>query len=198
MPRQVDHEARRRAIIEATIEVIGESGMDGLSFRSVADRLGGSTTVVTHYYPTMNDLVDDIAVRLVNSWDEELASHEAGLENPFERLWALLSWLLPHTKNGRYEERARIALLADELTGNQHRAQFEAHEQRIRGYLREHVACLVAEGDVERIVELLRVVANGIVLSSCEHPARWRRGRQLAVMRLVLSGLGLTDSARGA
>jgi AcrR family transcriptional regulator len=194
MPRHVDHERRRKEILETTIAVISDSGIRGLSFRSVADRLGGSTIVVTHYYPTIKDLVDDLAVRLVESWDLELAMLEAGVDDPYQRLWALLAWLLPVTEKTRREERARINLLADELAGHEHRAQFDANEKRIRRYLREHVSELVDGDEVERAVELLRVVINGIVLSACEHPTKWPRRRQLAVIELALVGLGITEN----
>lgn len=191
MPRYVDHEVRRQEIIEATIAVISDSGLRGVTFRSVADRLGGSTTVVTHYYPTIKDLVDDLTVRLIESWDEELAALEAGVEDPYQRLWTFLEWLLPLTEKGRREERTRINLLADQLAGREHRAQFDANERRIRRYLREHLSELVRDDEVERAVELLRVVVNGLVLSACEHPTKWPRRRQFAVVEVALAGLGI-------
>lgn len=194
MPRYVDHEARRQEILEATIAVISDSGLRGLSFRSVADRLGGSTTVVTHYYPTIKNLIEDLAERLVESWDGELAALETGLDDPYQRLWALLTWLLPLTERARREERSRIALLADQLAGHEHRALFDANENRIRRYLGEHASQLVADDEVERTVELLRVVVNGVVLSACEHPSKWPRRRQVAVVELALAGLGIRDS----
>jgi AcrR family transcriptional regulator len=192
MPRYVDHERRRKEIFEATIAVISELGLRGLSFRSIADRLGGSTTVVTHYYPTIKDLLDDLTIRLVESWDVEIAVLDADIDDPYKRLWALMTWLLPVDKRGRREERARISLLADELVGHQHRALFNANERRVRKYLREHLSELVHEEELGRTVELLRVVVNGLVLSACEHPAQWPRGRQFAVVELALAGLGIS------
>lgn len=196
MPRYVDHDARRDEIIGAMIEVIADSGLHGLSFRSVADRLGGSTTLVTHYYPTIKDLLDDLAVRFIQSWDRELAALHAGVDDPYERLWMLLMWLLPLDVRGRREERSRIALLADQLAGHEHRAKFEAYEKRIRQYFREQVSELVPGDEVEPAVELLRVVVNGIGLSTCEHPAKWTRRRQLAVIELTLAGLGIRREGR--
>jgi AcrR family transcriptional regulator len=198
MPRYVDHERRRKEILDTTVVVISDLGLRGLSFRSIADRLGGSTTVVTHYYPTIKDLVADLAVRLVESWDVELATIEAGVDDPYQRLWALMRWLLPVSERGRKEERARISLLADELVGHEHRALFDANERRIRRYLREHISDLVHQDEVERAVELLRVIVNGIVLSACEHPTKWPRRRQFAVVELALAGLGISgDGAPG-
>jgi AcrR family transcriptional regulator len=199
MPRYVDHDERRGEIINATIDVLSDSGLGGLSFRSLAGRLGGSTTVVTHYYPTIKDLLDDVARRLVQSWESELEALEKGLDDPYDRLWALLTWLLPLTERGRREERSRIALLADQLAGNEHRAQFEANERQVREFLRGHLAELV-EGPavLERSVELLRVTVNGIVLAACEQPGKWPRKRQLRVVELALAGLGIVSGSRSA
>ena len=98
MPKYVDHEARREEITAVATRLLAESGVRGVSFRSIADQLGGSTAVVTHYYETVKELIEDLAVRLANSWDEELRELEAGIDDPAERLWALLAWLLPERK----------------------------------------------------------------------------------------------------
>src|SRR5919198_335055 len=94
MPRQVDKAERRRDILNAATAVIAESGMRGLSIRAIADRLGGSTTVVTHYYPTQRDLLDDLAGSIVDTWDEEIAAREQNTEDRRERLMILLEWLV--------------------------------------------------------------------------------------------------------
>jgi AcrR family transcriptional regulator len=191
MPRHVDHAARRHEILCVATSVVAESGMRGLSFRAIADRLGGSTTMVTHFYPTMKDLLDELATSIVDSWDEEIVALEHGVDDPYGRLMLHLEWLLPVDEEARIGERARINLLADELTGNDHRKTFKAWDRKVRGLLRTHLEPLVPEGRIDDIVELLRVVTNGVVLSVMEHPGDWPRRRQLAVVGTVLEGIGL-------
>jgi AcrR family transcriptional regulator len=196
MPRHVDHAARRRDILEAASAVIAESGMRGLSFRNIATRLGGSSTIVTHYYPTQRDLLDDLATSIVESWDAEIADLEQGVDDPAERLMILLEWLLPIKKEGMRGERARINLLADQLTGNEHRKVFRAWDRKVRRLLGDHVGELVPKDRVDDVVELLRVVTNGVVLSTVEHPDDWPRRRQLAVVEGVVAQLGLNAPAK--
>ena len=191
MPRHVDPVARRRDILLATTSVLAQGGMRGLSVRTVAERLGGSTTLVTHYYPTMKDLLDELSTSMVESWDEEFAGLERGIDDPRARLMVLLEWLLPVDEQTRIEESARINLLADELTGSDHRKTFRAWERQVRRLLRDHLVDLLPEDAIDGAVELLRVVINGVVLSAIEHPRDWPRPRQLAVVEDALGGLGL-------
>lgn len=169
--------------------------MHGFSFRAMAKKLGGSTTLVTHYYRSREELLDDFAVRLVKGWTEEIKALEADVEDPHARLMLLIEWLLPLDEEGMMEERCRINLLADQLIGDKHRRIFDAWERLVRGLLREHVRELVPEDRVEPTIMSLGVLVNGIALSAVEHPSRWGRSQQLAVVSEVVSGLGLEGQA---
>jgi TetR/AcrR family transcriptional repressor of bet genes len=57
MPVQVDHEARKRLVISATIELIAERGLEDTSIRTVSARAGYSTSIVTHYFRDKTDLL---------------------------------------------------------------------------------------------------------------------------------------------
>jgi BetI-type transcriptional repressor, C-terminal len=101
-----------------------------------------------------------------------------------------------HSPKGVVGRSARVVLLADQLAGREHRRVFEANQQRVRRYLRAHLSELLDDDeDVDHAAELLSVVANGIVLSACEHPTTWPRRRQLRVLGLALSGLGLPSES---
>lgn len=57
MPRTVDHAERRATLIDATLELVREQGARAVSIRGVADAIGGSTTIVTHYFRNRRDLL---------------------------------------------------------------------------------------------------------------------------------------------
>ncbi|MBP2327211.1 AcrR family transcriptional regulator [Kibdelosporangium banguiense] len=193
MPRHVDHEQRRLEIVRATMEIVAERGTRGLSFRAVASRMGGSTTLITHYFPTQQALIDEVAATAVKLWDNQIRELDAQSDDPFRRLYNLLVWLVPTTDDGLAGERSRINLLSGQILGEENRATFETWDTTIRGFLRSHLEGLVPPGDVERTVELLRVTTNGVVLSVVEHPDSWPTERQLAVIDGVLQLLGLTS-----
>lgn len=192
MPRQVDAEQRRLDIIEATKELMAEKGIGGVSFREIGRRLGGSTTLVTHYYATQAELFHDIAVYSVESWQEELRQIESRYPDPAQRLNVILfEWLLPLTGAELVNERARINLVAAGLQGQGAQEVLDLWEAGVKGVLRPVLAAFVPKGKIEEHADVLRVAFNGLALSTVEHPDHWTARRQRAVFRRIVKGLGL-------
>lgn len=196
MPRFVDHDVRKRDIVRATLEVLAESGTGGLSFRAVAARLGGSTTLVTHYFPNQDVLLAEVASHSLVLWGEEIDALDRQGKTPTERLQNLLVWLMPVTPLGLMQERARINLLSSELLGEGHRTALEEWDVRIRSVLRSHVEELVPPDQVDRTVELLRVTISGVVLTVVEHPGLWPVERQLGVLEHLMQLLSIKVDGR--
>ncbi|MEW2418165.1 TetR/AcrR family transcriptional regulator [Streptomyces sp. NPDC046866] len=57
MPRQVDHEARRRLIAEAVCRLADESGLEGVTLRDVADRAEVSMGAVQRCFRTKEEML---------------------------------------------------------------------------------------------------------------------------------------------
>ncbi|WP_276736080.1 TetR/AcrR family transcriptional regulator [Bacillus sp. (in: firmicutes)] len=57
MPKQIDHEKRRKQIAEATWRVILERGMEGASTRNIAKEAGLSLGALRHYFSTQDELL---------------------------------------------------------------------------------------------------------------------------------------------
>lgn len=57
MPKQIDHEKRRKEIAEATWRVILERGMEGASARNIAKEAGLSLGALRHYFSTQDELL---------------------------------------------------------------------------------------------------------------------------------------------
>lgn len=194
MPIYVDHEARRREIVAAAIQAIAEDGPKGLSFRAVAERMGGSTTVVSHYFPSRQALVEGIASSV--TWlPDELEELEAGVTDPVERLRIVLDWLLPSSPQGLQAERARLSLSGEREAGMPTQHFFDVWDCRVREILSERVTGLVPDDQIKPTVDLLRCLANGITLSTVEHTEDWPPERQRAVMDNLLRSLGIVAVA---
>jgi AcrR family transcriptional regulator len=193
MPRYVNHETRRRELVEAAMVVLGEQGLKGFALKSVAARLGGSVTMVTHYYDSRQALLDDLAKSMLAWWEEDLERIKAEATTPAERLRRVLEWLLPLEDQDRVVERGRVHLLADTNEPLNTRHLFEAWDRKMRAFIRAPVRELVPEARVEATVELLRTITNGIVLSSIEQPEKWPAERMLRVLDDALALMGLGD-----
>ena len=58
MPRQVDHEERRRHIGAAVLRLIATRGLEAASLRNVAAEAGVSMGTVQHYFTTKQEMLD--------------------------------------------------------------------------------------------------------------------------------------------
>ncbi len=99
MPRHVDPAQRRREITVAAVRILARSGPRSLTLKSLAEELGGSITLVTHFFSNREDLFSAVVQELTEGYDHELAEMEAGA-SPVERLRILLQWMVPRMPKG--------------------------------------------------------------------------------------------------
>ena len=198
MPRHVDPEKRRRDIIRAASKLLLAQGLKGVTFASVAAELGGSTTVVTHYYSTVSELIDDVAARAVQAWqddvDEIMAEHPEGPEAQLRAV--LFEWLTPIVGENLDQERVRFILLGGRSFGDDTQRLLDSWEAGMRDLFRRCVRPLVPEERVEAVADVLRVAYNGLALSTAEHPDYWTADRQTAVFETVVASLGLLTTSK--
>jgi AcrR family transcriptional regulator len=197
MPRFVDAESRREEILAAAYALVEEDGLHGVSFRTVAARMGGSPTLVTHYYGSREELVDALLGFAMDRWKDELDSLETGIEDPLERLRALLGWFVPAAHEIAREEGARLNLLANHDHDEETREMLKEWDRLGRALVRRYLRPLVSDAERERIVEILRVTTYGITLSALQDPASWPKQRQLEMIDIQLRLLGLADPGPG-
>ena len=179
MPRSVDHDERRRDITRAAIRLLALNGPRGLTLRALADELGGSITMVTHFFPNRGAILDAVTSQLIEEGATDLASFESAELAPAERLRAFLVWLLPTTSETLQLERGRVLLSAESDAHFNVQEFFDTWERTIRDLIERYVAPLVSEGERQFYIDLLRVVQNGVVLSSVEHPKYWTPEKQV-------------------
>ncbi|WP_163512166.1 TetR/AcrR family transcriptional regulator [Fodinicola acaciae] len=187
MPRYVDHEVRKQAILDAALEIMANEGSDGLSFRRIAEMVGGnSTTVVTHYYATQRELLDDLHARLSDAWESQIASLDLISDSPQERLRQLILWFIPETDADITMERARIQLMAQTEVDEVFRLAYQRWNASMREHLRERLVPLAPAEQLDSLVDLLRIFTRGTVLSMLEYPGEWPSERRTAVVdRLI-------------
>ncbi len=192
MPRQVNHDERRTEIAEAAVALMGEAGVKGLTMRALAKRLGGTVTMVTHYYPTRQSLLDDIGPALLARWQTDLDSLDA-IPDAAAALRGTLMWMLPLDEEGLLEERAWFQMVASAIgemspVGAKLRNDMDTW---MRDMIRGHLDGLVETHQQELVVDILRAAAHGISIGAVENPGKWPPERQVAVMDELLSALHL-------
>jgi len=197
MPRQVDHRQRRKDITAAAVRILSRGPTSQLTLRSLAEELGGSITLVTHFFANRDDLFVAIVDDLIAGYDAEIAKLEEG-EDEVERLRTLLRWMVPSKRSDIERECGRVALIAHRAEHQHVQYFFDSMERRMRGLLQSHLRPLVPREELNASVDFLRATVNGIVLSAVEHPQRWPRARQFKTIDLALRGLGIEPTSSQA
>ena len=62
---------RRQQIWDAVIDCITEGGVEGATIRKVADSVGGSTGMITHYFQSKKELVTES----IRTFGEQVLPH---------------------------------------------------------------------------------------------------------------------------
>ncbi|MFG2731594.1 TetR/AcrR family transcriptional regulator [Streptomyces canus] len=191
MPRHVDREQRTREIVDAALLILSEGGYRELTLRNLGKQLGGSITLVTHYFADRDLLLEgitDVTLGDAVAFMEELAA----IEDPQERLEAVLKWFLPLDEYSLRLERARIALVAHQNVAPTVRDFVNKLDPAMRAVLRRAVEDFVSPEELDGVVDLLRSWTTGMALSAVEHPEIWTPEHQLATLDLFLTRMNLS------
>lgn len=111
MPRQADHEQRRRQIAQAVWELAAGQGLEDVTLRQVAEKAGVSMRLVQYYFGTRAELLLG-ALALLNDDAEGIARDRVGFDaggDPRALVRDVLMELLPLDDDRRLRHRVYAA-----------------------------------------------------------------------------------------
>ena len=185
MPRTVDLAAREAEITAAAMELLATGGPKAVTLRALATRLGGSSTLVTHFYRNRSELLSAITSRIVSQYEEELAGLKE-IDDPSQGLRATLEWLLPISPKDQGFERRRVMMTVEADSDETISGYLATMEQKERAILRIHLSRLLPDVNIESYIDILRSFTNGIALSVVESPVAWPPSRQIEALNRML------------
>lgn len=171
-----DHAGRREAIARAAARAIASRGLEQVTLRDIAAALGVTTGVLTHYFPSKDELV---AFTKAQAFDRHLARAReaaAGAEG-MERLHAVVAELLPVDAERRTSWRLLVAFHGSAVGSA---AMRRAHDRRMRAwfaFFAELVAPLgVADAEATGMAVALFVEGMAVHLAMMQppRPAAWQ------------------------
>lgn len=186
-----DHEARRRDVSEAVWQVMAVRGFGGLTLRAVAARLGATTGLLTHYFPTKRALVTH-ALDLLEERTAARPRRPAG--EGLDALRAALLDMLPLTEEATRSNRVWVSswdhVLSDPELSDAHAGKYA----RSRDALRDKVAAAQAlgelpPGDPERTAAGVQSFVLGLVVQALLDPAAFPPSRQIELVDGQLAAL---------
>jgi AcrR family transcriptional regulator len=106
MPAKVDAEDRRHRLVLAAAELIADEGINALTNAKIANRISGSTTLVTHYFQSKRELILDTYQTMAS---RSRARVEQAMRESDDPLAACLRALLPLDDPTRLEWKVWLA-----------------------------------------------------------------------------------------
>ena len=191
MPVTVDHDVRRREVAEAVWRVLADTGFAGLNLRAVAQEMGATTGLLTHYFPSKRELVQH-ALDVVH---ERTLPRMDGAEGPVGGVPGLrtrLQAVLVSDEESTVLSRVWVGFwdlaLADAELGLAEAARYERWRDRLRPLVDEAIAAgeLAAGRDRETVVDVLTAFTHGLVVQALFDPDRFPVDRQYAVLDELL------------
>lgn len=193
MPRFVDPDQRKAEIVSAVIELLSDGGFKNFTVRALAQKMGGSSTLVTHYFPTRDDLLVALHNYVLKDAEDQ-RGRLLEIDDPQERLHAVLAYFLPDDLRALNLERVRIAMAANRDSEPLVADFFSQLEPGMRGLIRASLEEFIPPEDLDSMVDLLRVWTSGMAVSAVEHPEIWTPERQRATLKLFVSSLPINFS----
>ena len=201
MPRYVDHEQRRREVAEVAARLVSGEGRKALTVRRVADAAGQSTTVVSHYFDDMDELLYEtysLAVR------RSRARIDAVLESDPADIVGLAEALLPIDAERKADWRIWLAFWGEALGSPDLAAE---QRRRARTSADRFHSCLelldadggvVGEPDLRALADRIAALILGIAAEAVFDPRKWAAAAQRDAIQAVLAGSGVVLDAAPA
>jgi rifampin ADP-ribosylating transferase len=197
MPKYIDHEQRRSDVAAAAAELVADRGRSALTVRNVAEAVGCSTTVVSHYFDDMADLLHATyalaAGRARERMETVLAADPTDVRGVIEAV-------LPLDAERRRDWRIWFAFWSEALASPRFAEEQRERARTTSARLRRCLRALEQRGDLPAGLEI-RVTADrlatlipGIAAEAIFDPRRWtpRYQRRILTDELRLLGLDRT------
>jgi AcrR family transcriptional regulator len=162
MPKQVDHDERRRQIGEAVCRVIAARGLDAVSLRHVAAEADVSMGRVQHYFATKDEMLM-FAFELIS---ERVAARLGAVhsDDPRTYLRAILLELLPLSPAARAEASVLAAFLAQAVVEPRLGEPLRHGNGEMVAWLAGMISAVRPGGDPERDAMGLLAFVDGLML----------------------------------
>jgi AcrR family transcriptional regulator len=194
MPKLVDHDVRRRELVDATWRVVHRGGVERATVREVAAEAGYSPGSLRYYFPAQAELIGFAMEVVADRVRERIESLEPG-DDVAVAVERLLEQVLPLDEERRTEMEVWLAFSARAQSDPALREQRKATHQALGSFVRQCVDGLADAGlvrpELARDVEASRVHAlvDGLAVHGITSPESMSPRRMRKVLRAHLASL---------
>jgi AcrR family transcriptional regulator len=194
MPKVVDHDARRKEIIEAVWSLISQRGFQSVTMRDLAAEAGYANGALARYFPDKRAVLRAAFRRAFDATNER-ARAAIGDKGGLEALRLLCLEIMPLDEVRRREARVVIGFW-DYAAGDRELVDFfeaamEEWRSEITTYLRQARAIGDVTGDrrEEQVVDTILAWAMGLQVNVLFTPHHTTSFRQMAMLDALLAGV---------
>jgi AcrR family transcriptional regulator len=197
MPKEVDHDARRRELADAASRVIARNGLSATTLAQVAEESGWSIGSIRYYFPNKDELIAAALWRVGERVDERIRRRTAGGMTVAD-LRAAAAELLPLDASRREDALVHLAFMAQAAVVPALADAAEDAARRLQEPLAARIAYAVHAGelaphlDAEHEATRLRVLLDGLRLQLITTPRRSSAKWALSALDDHLATLGAT------
>ncbi len=187
MPRPARPVERRAEIVEGAFRLLARDGIEGFSMRAVAQEAGCTIGLINHWFASKDELID---AALAQAIDDALARNEAALADGNRSIDRGLAQFLPLDETREAELRIWLAFWALAVSRPNLNARHNARAHELRKMLRQEAAALgVSKDKIDKAVDVVMPLLDGITVNALLDPDYWTPTRQLKSVRTVLAAL---------
>ncbi|MDP1632319.1 MAG: TetR/AcrR family transcriptional regulator [Caulobacter sp.] len=205
MPKQVDHDFRRRSIASAAIRVIDAVGLDAARLTDVAREGEVTTGAVTHYFASKDAVIEAALAEVVRRILDGQAAVDDNVLAADDLIGALSSFL-PVDEEARRDWRVWFAFWGRAIVNERLRALHRDYYAEISRRLTRTLTILQDAGRLPPgataadVADAVIAVIDGLGVRATFEPDLWPPARQVRVLHLllipILSNPGGGETAR--
>ena len=191
MPKLVDHDVRRKELLDAVWRIIARAGIAAATTREIAREAGVSNGVLSHYFPDKDSLLTAALRSSYDQFYERTRERTHGLVG-LDALRVVVLEALPVDHERVLEAQIGVTFWGLAL-GNEALIQVQQSEwERFWDLLSDRVAEartlgeLPASADLDGITHELVVLVEGLSAEAVLYPARVPAVRQIAILDAIL------------
>ena len=162
MPKEVDIDEKRSEFIGASIEVIAGEGLGAATMRRVAQQAGCTTGALTHYFANRHDLLVETLRAVHHAAGARMEQAAATVEDPHERLMAVLFEALPLDETRLREWRVWLAFWSASMDDAALTGENDRRYTQWRRALRELLKPLSSNADLDAETDALVAMVDGL------------------------------------
>lgn len=196
VPKEVDHDARRRELADAASTVIARNGLSATTLAEVAEEAGWSIGSIRYYFPNKDELIASALWRVGERVDERIRRRTGGGMSLAD-LRVAAAELLPLDAGRREEALVHLAFMAQAAVVPALAEAAEDAARRLQEPLAARIAQAVQDGELPSHVDAeyeaarLRVLLDGLALHLVTTPRRSSRQWALAALDEHLAALAI-------